>query len=150
MRLVSSHNLLFSDKLAQPVLHLSTMATREKLTDMNRRAMLSVANRYALLLEAHGAVVRRADLDRNFSTAADRMVLLNHARWQLEMVDRLIDRVGGLATAIRLLGSAQGILIALGLITVGDTSRDNREWLDGASIRAFDSAVEELARLSTY
>src|SRR5436305_10568590 len=112
---------------------------------MDRRAMLALAQKYAWVLDSQGAVVRRADLDRLIECAHDRTLLLNHARWHIEMVNRVIDCVGGGATAIRLLGSAQGILIATGLISVGQTARDNREWLDSASNRAFDVAFEQLS-----
>jgi hypothetical protein len=111
---------------------------------MNRLAIVALANRYASLLDGVGAVAQRADLERRFDRGEDRSTLLNHARWQVEMVTRVIDLVGGEPTAIRLLGSAQGLLIATGLLTVGEVWLNNQEWLDGASNRAFDSAVEEM------
>ena len=69
-----------------------------------------------------------------------------HAGWQLEMVRRVLHRLGGQATAIRLLVSsgAQGTLLARGLLTVGDVWRDNASWLDGTSVRAFDAAMAEM------
>jgi hypothetical protein len=75
----------------------------------------------------------------------DRSAILSHARWQLEMARVVIERVGGEATATRLLGSAQGILLAAGLVTVGETWRENKKWLDSSSIRAFGSAMADLA-----
>ena len=113
---------------------------------MNSRAMLALAARYTEILDAHEAIPVRAELDRPFSLPADRSVLLNHARWQLDMVRQVVHRLGGESTATRLLGSAQGLLMATGLLTVGDTWRDNAGWLDSASVRAFDSAMEELAQ----
>jgi hypothetical protein len=112
---------------------------------MKHRAMLVLANRYASLLERHGADVRRANIDHHFDIIADRDLLLSHARWQLAMVARVINRVGGEPTAMRLLGSAQGLLVAAGLLTVAQVWQDNTVWLDGASIRAFDAAKDELA-----
>ena len=106
--------------------------------------MLSTARKYAALLEANGAVLQRADLNRHFDFNADRLVLLSHARWQVEMVSRVIDRIGGEITAVRLLGSAQGVLMTTGLITIGEVWRDNTGWLDPSSVRAFDSIVEEI------
>lgn len=115
---------------------------------MNHHAMLAVAACYARLLENEGAIAQRADLARRFGLDRDdhveRPTLLNHARWQLEMVGRVLHRLGGEATAIRLLGSAQGILLASGLLTVGDVWRDNATWLDGTSVRAFDAAMAEM------
>jgi hypothetical protein len=111
---------------------------------MNRRALVALADRYALLLESNGAVLRRADLDPCFDAAADRLTLLCHARWQVEMIRRIIGRVGGESTAIRLLGSAQGLLVATGLTSIGETWQDNETWLDATSIRAFDSASAEV------
>src|SRR3954451_8628325 len=100
---------------------------------MDRRAMLAVAQRYAYVLDAAGAVVRRADPDHLHECTHHRTALLSHARWQIEMVSRAIDCVGGAPTAMRLLGSAQGIMMAAGLLSVGQTAQDNREWLDSAS-----------------
>jgi len=111
---------------------------------MNSREMLAITDRYAALLESNGAVPRRVDVERNFRLPADRMVLLNHARWQLEMVRRVVHRLGGESTAIRLFGSAQGLMVAAGLLTVAETWRENAQWLDGASVRAFDTAIQEL------
>ena len=116
---------------------------------MNRRGMLALADRYAALLDANGAVLQRADVDHRFTFPADHVILLNHARWQVEMVRRVAHRLGGEPTAIRLLGSAQGLLIAMGLLTVGETWRDNTGWLEGTSIRAFDVAVAELKSAAT-
>ena len=112
---------------------------------MDRRAMLLLAGRYASILEAHGAGVRRADINHRFDTDPDRAMLLSHARWQIAMVHRVIDRIGGEPTAIRLLGSVQGLLLANGLVTVAEVWHDNKRWLDGASIRAFDTAMDDLS-----
>ena len=112
---------------------------------MNSRAMLALAERYITLLDANDAIPRRADVDRSFELPKDRAILLNHARWQLDMVRRVVHRLGGESTATRLLGSAQGLLVATGLLTIGRTWRDNAEWLDGASVRAFNTAMEEVA-----
>jgi hypothetical protein len=122
-------------------------ATRFFLVD--RRTMLALADRYARLLENQGAIARRADVHRHLDVGADREMLFNHARWQLAMVHRVIRRVGGEPTAVRLLGSAQGLLVAMGLLTVEQTWRDNTEWLDGASVRAFDAAMDDLASASS-
>ena len=111
---------------------------------MNSIAMLAAVDRYAALLDGSGAMPIRADVNQEFAMPRDRLLLLNHARWQLEMVRRVLDRLGGESTAVRLLGSAQGILVATGLLTIGDTWRDNAEWLSGSSIRAFDSAMHEI------
>jgi hypothetical protein len=73
-------------------------------------------------------------------------MLLSHARWQIEMIRLVIDRVGGETTAIRLLGSAQGFMIALGLVTVAEIWGENKTWLDSTAIRAFDTALAELAQ----
>ena len=70
--------------------------------------------------------------------------MLNHARWQLEIVRQVVHRLGGESTAIRILGSAQGLLIASGLMTVGEVWRNNEKWLDGASLRAFETTKAEL------
>ena len=111
---------------------------------MKRRAMLALADEYAALLDANGAVVSRANLYQRFALATDRRVMLNHARWQVEMVRQVAHRLGGESTAIRLLGSAQGLLMALGLVTLGDVWTENEKWLDGASVRAFETAMAEL------
>ena len=113
---------------------------------MNYVAMLALAERYVALLEANGAVIQRANLESHFNLPEDRLVLLSHARWQVEMVRRLIDSVGGETTAIRLLGSTQGLLIATGLVTVAEVWGENKSWLPRTSIRAFDSAMAELAQ----
>jgi hypothetical protein len=112
---------------------------------MKRRAMLTLADEYAALLDAHGAVALRADLDHSFTRSTDRLMMLNHARWQVEMVRRVAHRLGGESTAIRLLGSVQGFLMALGLLTVREVWRHNEQWLDGASIRAFEAARSDFA-----
>jgi hypothetical protein len=109
-----------------------------------RQGMLALARRYAAMLDSNGAVLGRAELDRHLDGGADRLALLGHARWQVEMVSRVIDRIGGESTAVRLLGSAQGIMMATGLVTIRDVWKDNTDWLDPASVRAFDSAVDEL------
>jgi hypothetical protein len=111
---------------------------------MDHRAMLALADRYVVLLEANGALTKKADLERCFDASADRMILLCHARFQLELARRVIDRVGGQATAIRLLGCAQGLLIAAGLVTIGDVWRENRTWLDGVSTLALNAVMAEL------
>ena len=111
--------------------------------------MLALARKYARLLESNGAVLQRADLNRHFDPCTDLVVLLNHARWQVEMVCRVADRIGGEVTAIRLLGSAQGLLMAAGLITVGEVWQDNTGWLDGASVRAFDATADDLTALQS-
>jgi hypothetical protein len=111
---------------------------------MNSRAMLALADQYTALLDASGAIPVRADLDHSFDLPVDRVILLNHVRWQLDMVRQVVHRLGGESTATRLLGSAQGLLLAAGLLTVGDMWRDNAGWLDSASVRAFDTAMEEL------
>ena len=116
---------------------------------MNRRGMLALADRYAALLDANGAILQRADIDHRFTLPADHVVLLNQARWQVEMVRRVAHRLGGEPTAIRLLGSAQGLLIAMGFLTVGETWRDNTGWLEGTSVRAFDAAITELTSAAT-
>jgi hypothetical protein len=112
---------------------------------MNHRAMLELVERYAGLLESNGAAMRRADLERHFDAVEDRITLLSHARWQIEMVRMVIDRIGGESTAIRLLGSTQGLLMALGFITVAEVWEENKSWLDATSVRAFDAAMSELA-----
>ena len=61
------------------------------------------------------------------------------------MVRRVIDRVGGETVAVRLLGSAQGLLIATGLVSVGEVWEENKSWLSRTSVRAFDVAMTELA-----
>src|SRR5690349_24659594 len=111
---------------------------------MNRqgRAILAIADKYTALLEAHGAASVCAALDHRLE--ADRLALLNHARWQMEMVRKLSYRMGGHVSAIRLLGAVQGILIATGLMTVGESWSDNGRWMDKASLLAFESALEEL------
>ena len=107
--------------------------------------MLALADRYAAILEAYGAVVRRANINHRFDLPADRDLALSHARWQIAMVHRVLDRVGGEATAIRLLGSAQGLLVATGLLTVAEVWHDNTGWLGRESIRAFDTAMDDLS-----
>jgi hypothetical protein len=116
-----------------------------RIVIMKRREMLALADRYSSILETQGAVVQRADVSQYFDIDADREMLLNHARWQLAMVHFVIGRIGGEPTAMRLLGSAQGLLLSAGLLTISQTSQDNSGWLDGTSIRAFDAAMEELA-----
>ena len=115
---------------------------------VNSIAMLAAVDRYAALLDASGAVPVRADVNQEFAMPRDRLLLLNHARWRLEMVRRVLNRLGGESTAVRVLGSAQGILVATGLLTVGETWRDNAEWLSGASVRAFDSAMYQIDQRS--
>ena len=110
--------------------------------------MLEVAMSYIRLLEENGAKQQCADPNLRFDIRSDRTALLNHTYWQLRMVCYLIHRIGGESSAIRLFGAAQGLLIATGLITVGESWNDNKKWLDRASLLAFDSAQEELAALS--
>jgi hypothetical protein len=111
---------------------------------MNSRGLLSLADRYVGLLESNGALLRRADLHQYFALPADRPVLLNHARWQVEIARRVLYRLGGDTTAIRMIGAAQGVLISTGLLTISETLRDNEQWLSGSSVRAFESANSEL------
>jgi hypothetical protein len=106
--------------------------------------MLTLADNYAHLLDANGAVISRAPLDQRLALPADRLIILNHARWQVEMVRQVAHRLGGESTAIRVLGSAQGLLMASGLVTVGEVWNANEKWLDGASIRAFETTKAEL------
>jgi hypothetical protein len=106
--------------------------------------MLTLAEEYAALLDANGAVILRAPLDQHFALPTDRLTMLNHARWQVEMVRLVAHRLGGEITAIRLLGSAQGVLMALGFKTVREVWNANEKWLDGASIRAFETTNTEL------
>ena len=76
--------------------------------------------------------------------------MLNHARWQVEMVRLVAHRLGGESTALRLLGSAQGLLIASGLLTVREVWNANEKWLDGASLRAFETTKAELDEEQTF
>lgn len=39
------------------------------------------------------------------------------------------------------------MLIAVGLLTIEQTWRDNEDWLSGSSVRAFESVVSELEEL---
>jgi hypothetical protein len=59
-----------------------------------------------------------------------------------------MNQIGGEATAVRLLGSAQGLLVATGLLTVGTVWQDNRTWLKPESSRAFDAAMDELSEIA--
>ena len=111
---------------------------------MNSRGLLSLADRYVGLLESNGALLRRADLHQHFALPADRSVMLNHARWQIETARRALYRLGGDTTAIRMIGAAQGVLISTGLLTIAETARDNEKWLSGSSVRALESATSEL------
>ena len=113
---------------------------------MNVRAMLAVADRYASLLDEHGAIVRAATPNQSLELPFDRQAALNHARWQVEMARTVVNRLGGVPTAIRLIGTAQGLLVASGVLTVEEMWRDNEELLDSASIRAFYTAKDELER----
>ena len=113
---------------------------------MDVKSLIVLASKYTGVLKSNGAVARRAEIDRCFEPATDRHLLLNHAMWQLMMVRHATDCVGGTSTALQLLGSAQGILLATGLITVNEIWSENRKWLDTASARAFD---ELIARVGT-
>jgi hypothetical protein len=115
-----------------------------KRCQMNSRGLLSLADRYVGLLENNGAILRRADLHQHFALPADRSVLLNHARWQVEIARRVLHRLGGETTAIRMIGAAQGVLISTGLLTIAETLHDNEEWLSGSSVRALESTILEL------
>jgi hypothetical protein len=42
------------------------------------------------------------------------------------------------------MGSAQGLLVATGIIAVGDVWQDNKTWLNPASSGAFEVAMDEL------
>jgi len=106
--------------------------------------MLTLADEYAALLDANGAVVMRADVNQRFELPTNRLLILNHARWQVEMVRQVTHRLGGESTAIRLFGSVQGLLIASGLLTVGEAWRANEKWLDGASLRVFEMVKAEM------
>ena len=111
---------------------------------MNRRAMLTLADEYAALLDVNGAVILRADLDTRFTLPTDRLIILNHARWQIEIARRVVHRLGGEGTVMRLLGSVQGLLIAVGLVTVRDVWQENEKWLDRTSVRAFETTKAEI------
>ena len=113
---------------------------------MKARALLAVADEYARLLEAHGVVVERADLNAPLNLIENRDALLNHARWQLEMVPHAVNRIGGQPVAIRLFAAAQALMVSSGLLTIAQTWSDNEAWLDGTSLRAFDAAMEEVAK----
>jgi len=106
----------------------------------------AMAEGYDELLQRHGAVAVCADPARKFTgcSSEDRRELLNHARWQMEMTRRVLPKLGGEAAALRLLGAAQGVLVSLGVLTVGEAWLDNGAWMDPTSVAAFEQARAEL------
>ena len=70
-----------------------------------------------LIIEA-GIEPQIVDVNRHLS----REEMLGHCLWVLnEKIDPLLDRIGGIHEAVRLLGCIQGTVMACGLCTIADT-----------------------------
>jgi hypothetical protein len=73
---------------------------------------------YRQIIVDAGVEPKIVDVTRHLS----REEMLGHCLWVLnEKLDPLLDRIGGIQEAVRLLGCIQGTVMACGLCTIAET-----------------------------
>jgi hypothetical protein len=96
---------------------------------MERGNILSLAAEYRELLAAHGArAVHIQDPDRILELPRDRQVLLDHAAWSCEHIPQVIDCLGGVQMCLRWIGCIQGVMAALGVMSIAETRKRMTEF----------------------
>ena len=85
---------------------------------MTRANLDSLTIRYRQILRDAGVQPRTVNVARRLS----RDEILGHCLWVLEnKIEQVVQRIGGIQEAIRLLGCIQGTVMACGLCTIAET-----------------------------
>ena len=105
-------------------------------TLVTRRNLESLQSTYKRILREAGVTPRIVDPHNHLSPDE----VLGHCLWILEeKIGAVVQRIGGLQEAIRLLGCIQGTVMALGLCTIAET----REHANRATLTTWDKILRD-------
>ena len=101
---------------------------------MRRERFQHLISTYQKVIKDAGIEPQIVDVTQHLS----REEILGHCLWVLnEKVEPLLDRVGGVHEAVRLLGCIQGAVMACGLCTVAET----RDHARAANMTTWDEII---------
>jgi hypothetical protein len=101
---------------------------------MNRADLNCLISTYKQILRNAGVQPMIVDPTKHLS----RDEMLGHCLWVLEnKIDIVVQRIGGIQEAIRLLGCIQGTTMACGLCTIAET----REHANAARLTTWDQIL---------
>jgi hypothetical protein len=94
----------------------------------------SLVSTYKGILREAGVYPQEVDVTKHLS----RDEMLSYCLWVLEnKIELVVDRIGGIQEAIRLLGCIQGTVMACGLCTIAET----REHANNAKLTTWEKIL---------